>query len=1316
MNKTEVYTGSAISIGTVSITGVEGGSAPSTDATYEYFTNSICTIPTTVAGNGAATEGGAPTDAGNYYVKASIAASGNYTGATSNVAALTISAKEIAVVWGNITFSYDGESHAPTATTTGVTGETVTLSVAGATANIGDNEAVATIESVTGGREKAANYTLTNASITFTINTSSELSATAEGYTGMYDGQPHGITVNAPEGATVKFGEVNGTYNLDATPTLTNVGTKVVYYEVTKYGYEAVTGNATIKITPRKVGDGEGEFSATITLNNDEFEYDGTGHEPTPTVVVDGVTLKEGEDYEVTYRNNIDASETAPTVVISFIGNYTGKEEVTFTIKPKEVIVEWSNLTFDYDGAVHIPTAIARGIDGETITLTVTGASSRVGDFEAAATINRVTGGRANKNNYVLTNDNTTFTIKTADMTVTSEGYTGVYDGQPHGITVNAPEGATVKYGETRLAYDKGESPTLTNAGSKIIYYEVTQYGYNTVTGYETIRITPKKVGDGEDEYPAAIRLYDDEFEYTGQPHTPTPTVVVDGVTLEPGEDYDITYENNIDANDGAVVPTIIITFKGNYEGEESTTFTITPKKVSVEWSNLTFSYDEREHIPTASAAGVNGEEILLDLTGAASIVGSHEATATMNKVVGGRGNAKNYQLLNTTTTFVITNAEPKITLEDKTAPYTGSPVKIGEATVSGIRGGTPPTGEVTYKYYKDRLCEFPTTPENSGALAQGEAPVEAGRYYVIATIAADANYTTASSNIAVLTILGQPQVPTITAQKGTNTIASGEWSNGTLKISILSTQSNTGYKYSWDGIEWEYYTEPFTYSTETADKTIYAKSYNLLSETLESEVATFVLRLDMTNPEAGALDTNGQVTSRSTSIPMKAYGFSDSLSGIARYVWEYKSDIETQYTVGGTITTSAGEVTFDMPAEPYRKYTVRVTVYDNAGNSTVIDSTGIDLQLPEEIVQMIPTVRFTNTDNIVKDRSGKRIEAVVVFKSTTELVTIVIDGTEIDVSTLTPTKIGDEYTYEVPFTITQNGVYTASCTDKNGKTGKGEVSISAFNDLVVTYEVVEYDDYSEVVFTANVPVRILETRPARYAQDVHGDDGEYSIINRIKVTENNFNVTFKFEDRDENESEYIQVIISKASGGKGRFVRTVSKTSDMFVDFNSMDVNTAYMLAQDMENKVTTINSKLVSYYGVQSGQTDLFMARARDLGAATYLMRASSASSYDGKNVTELTGNPSRDIGTYGFKDIGAMQEYLAGYVGDAGTNNLTSAELKYKDAVSGAAAISLYKGFGISGISGAGFISRSGSNYNLVYDATTANSTFRVSIVNQ
>ena len=87
------------------------------------------------------------------------------------------------------------------------------------------------------------------------------------------------------------------------------------------------------------------------------------------------------------------------------------------------------------------------------------------------------------------------------DMTYTSTGYTGVYDGEAHGITVSVtePSNATIYYSETKFIgdnYSTGstEPLTRTNAGETTVYYYIVADNYNSVSGEEKITISKQKV------------------------------------------------------------------------------------------------------------------------------------------------------------------------------------------------------------------------------------------------------------------------------------------------------------------------------------------------------------------------------------------------------------------------------------------------------------------------------------------------------------------------------------------------------------------------------------------------------------------------------------------------------------------------------------------------------------------------------------------------------------------------------------------------------------------------------------------------------
>lgn len=87
------------------------------------------------------------------------------------------------------------------------------------------------------------------------------------------------------------------------------------------------------------------------------------------------------------------------------------------------------------------------------------------------------------------------------------------------------------------------------------------------------------------------------------------------------------------------------------------------------------------------------------------------------------------------------------VTLADKNATYTGAAILIGPAKVTGS------TGTVSYAYYTDSNCTKKTSVDADGASVAGGAPVNAGIYYVKASVAGDDNYMAATSGTAKLTI-----------------------------------------------------------------------------------------------------------------------------------------------------------------------------------------------------------------------------------------------------------------------------------------------------------------------------------------------------------------------------------------------------------------------------------------------------------------------------------------------------------------------------------------------------------------------------------
>ena len=112
-------------------------------------------------------------DAGTYTANATPDANHAWSDGTTNAKTITwkMNPKSIAVTWGTTTtFTYNGQQQAPTVSaTSGITGETINVTRTTGT-NAGSYTSTASISSVTGGRARKENYTLTGNTKAFTIN------------------------------------------------------------------------------------------------------------------------------------------------------------------------------------------------------------------------------------------------------------------------------------------------------------------------------------------------------------------------------------------------------------------------------------------------------------------------------------------------------------------------------------------------------------------------------------------------------------------------------------------------------------------------------------------------------------------------------------------------------------------------------------------------------------------------------------------------------------------------------------------------------------------------------------------------------------------------------------------------------------------------------------------------------------------------------------------------------------------------------------------------------------------------------------------
>ena len=103
-----------------------------------------------------------------------------------------------------------------------------------------------------------------------------------------------------------------------------------------------------------------------------------------------------------------------------------------------------------------------------------------------------------------------------------------------------------------------------------------------------------------------------------------------------------------------------------------------------------------------------------------------------------------------------------EVILKDKTVTYNNRNVAIDPAEVKYPEGHPAPTGTITYQYYRalGDVTHWGLQEEIDGP------PIDAGIYYVVATMRQDAHYVSAESRPAILTI--EKAVPTLSNVRGT--------------------------------------------------------------------------------------------------------------------------------------------------------------------------------------------------------------------------------------------------------------------------------------------------------------------------------------------------------------------------------------------------------------------------------------------------------------------------------------------------------------------------------------------------------------------
>lgn len=455
--------------------------------------------------------------------------------------------------------------------------------------------------------------------------------------------------------------------------------------------------------------------------------YTGKAQTQSITVKYGNKTLKNGNDYTVSYQNNINAGTAY--VIIKGKGSYSGTVKRSFTIKPAviykqctfykiasqyytgsqikpvpkikngtTVLKNGTDFTLTYQNNVNKGTAkvyikgkgnysggcsltfsiTARPVS--TLKITVPSVTYNGKAQKPAVTVKYNNYTFKNGTDYTLSYKNNT-KIGTATVTVTGKGKLSGTRSVTFKINAKPIKNAVITYNNSLTYNGSALSPAVTvkygNATLKKNTDYTVAYSNNVNAGTGTITITGKGIYGGSVKKTFTIKKLvisatavsgTGNKVYTGSAIKPVPAVKVGGRTLKNGTDYTVSYKNNTELG----TATLTVSGKGNYSGSVSKNFTIIVRPIS----DVTI---------TVPDAVFTGTQITPNVTVS---YGNHQFSGNSDYTLAYKDNTKvgtasvtvtgkNHLSGSQTVTFPISKADISSTeIAVKNATFTGSAVK----------------------------------------------------------------------------------------------------------------------------------------------------------------------------------------------------------------------------------------------------------------------------------------------------------------------------------------------------------------------------------------------------------------------------------------------------------------------------------------------------------------------------------------------------------------------------------------------------------------------------------------------------------------
>ena len=535
-------------------------------------------------------------------------------------------------------------------------GEGATYEFTGSQTNVGSSKN--TFSYTLNEGTNADNYEITKAEGTLKVTPFTDkvtVTITGEKDTAVYDGKTHsveGYKVTNISNALYKKADVqfNGTAKAEGT----EVGTYTMKLTPAQFenksrnfaNVEFVVNDGKLEITPKSINPEDEKTGIKVTKPNDTM-YNGEEQKNKPTVedTKTGATLVENVDYTLSYTAAVNAGTVE--VTITGKGNYTGTAKTSYEITKRDVLLTSATDSKVYDKKPLMNGKVTESGSGfvkdEGATYNVTGSQTKKGSSKNEFTYTLKSNTKASNYTIKVAYGDLTVTAEDGEVVVVITGHkkSFEYDGNEKsvkGYEVSITKGSTYEVSDFTFNGNdevKGTEANTYPMGLKVSDFTNINDNYNKVKFVVTdgsLTITPKSITpDGPntpEEKKTGITATDPEDSiYTGKAHV-NPLTVRDTKTnkdLVENKDYTLTYSDDV-VNVGTV--TVTVKGIGNYTGEFTKTYKITPREYTVTTDSAKKTYDG-----TALTAGghvnglVEGETVSFKTTGSQTNEGTSDNT-----------------------------------------------------------------------------------------------------------------------------------------------------------------------------------------------------------------------------------------------------------------------------------------------------------------------------------------------------------------------------------------------------------------------------------------------------------------------------------------------------------------------------------------------------------------------------------------------------------------------------------------------------------------------------------------------------------------